>query len=303
MLAVEHIKEQSISKETLSRCQISDNYLNPIYESVRDRNNKFPAFHLKKGLLFKRTYDKEPQEYRSVIAVPDILLPSVIHCLHKSLSHPSFTTTLRNFESYCYHRQARRFVKEYVRSCVTCALAGKINVRKIKTGTEQTMKPTGPRQCVYMDLLPFPKAEFRYILSAVDAYSQYIMTVPLKDKSGTSVLQGILSIFSSMGLYRQPYLDNETSFTKASKTLIKTLPVEIHYSVPYAHHQNSAETTIKLFKKSFLKLLYDSENPSSNADWCTALPAVTQAVNRQVVLSLVMTREALHFNSPSEYYP
>ncbi len=101
------------------------------------------------------------------------------------------------------------------------------------------------------------------------------MTVPLKDKTGTSVLQGILSIFSSMGLYRQLYLDNETSFTKASKTLIKTLPVEIHYSVPYAHHQNSAETTIKLFKKSFLKLLYDCENPSSNADWCTVLPYKT----------------------------
>jgi IS30 family transposase len=114
--------------------------------------------------------------------------------------------------------------------------------------------------------LAFSETEFQYILFAVDAYSQYIMTVPLKDKTGTSVLQGILSIFSSMGLYRQLYLDNETSFTKASKTLVKTLPVEIYYSVPYAHHQNSAETTIKLFKKSFWKLLYDSENPSSNAD-------------------------------------
>ncbi len=174
LLASERIKEQSISKETLSRCQISDDYLNPIYESVRDRNNEFPAFHLTKGILFKRTYNKELQEYRSVIAVPNILLPSVIHSLHKSLSHPSFTTTLRNFESYYYHRQARRFVKEYIRSCVTCALAGKIDVRKIETGTKRTMKPTGPRQCVYMDLLPFPKAEFQYILFAVDAYSQIL---------------------------------------------------------------------------------------------------------------------------------
>ncbi len=44
VLAVEHIKEQSISKETLSRCQISDDYLNSIYESVRDRNKNFPRF-------------------------------------------------------------------------------------------------------------------------------------------------------------------------------------------------------------------------------------------------------------------
>jgi hypothetical protein len=33
------------------------------------------------------------------------------------------------------------------------------------------------------------------------------------------------------------------------------------------------------------------------------LPTVTQSVNRQVILSLGMTRESLHFNSPTEFYP
>jgi dUTPase len=303
LLAVDHIKEQSISKEILSRCQISDDYLNQIYESVRETDNDFPAFHLTKGVLFKRTYDTKLHEYKSGIALPDILLPSVIHNLHKSLGHASVTSTQRNFQSYYYHRKARKFIKEYVKSCVTCVLAGKMYIRKIITGPERTMKPTGPRQCVYMDLLPFPKAEFQYILLAVDAYSQYIMTVPLKDKSGSSALQGILSIFSTMGLYRQLYLDNETSFMKASKTLVKTIPVEIHYSVPYAHHQNSAETTIKNFKKCFIKLLYESKNPKEKTDWCTVLSTVTRSVNRQVILSLGMTRESLHFNSPTEFYP
>jgi hypothetical protein len=93
LLAVEHIKEQSISKETLSKCQMSDDYLNLIYESVRFQENEFPAFHLTKGVLFKRIYDRELQEHNSVIALPDLLLPSVLHSLHKSLGHPSYTTT------------------------------------------------------------------------------------------------------------------------------------------------------------------------------------------------------------------
>ena len=47
----------------------------------------------------------------------------------------------------------------------------------------------------------------------------------------------------------------------------------------------------------------DSENPSSNSDWSLILPTVTQAVNRQMIHSLGITRESLHFNSPSEYFP
>jgi hypothetical protein len=107
------------------------------------------------------------------------------------LGHASVTSTQINFQSYYYHRKARKFIKEYVKICVTCVPAGKIYIRKIITCPERAMKPTGPRQCVYMDLLPFSKAEFQYILLAVDAYSQYIMTVPLKDKSGSSARQGI----------------------------------------------------------------------------------------------------------------
>ena len=89
-----------------------------------------------------------------------------------------------------------------------------------------------------------------------------------------------------------------------AKTLCKILPVEIHYSVPYAHFQNSAETHVKLFKKGFLKALYndDSNLENVNPNWDLLLPTVTQAVNRQLVLSLGLTRETLHFNMPSSYY-
>jgi len=74
-------------------------------------------------------------------------------------------------------------------------------------------------------------------------------------------------------------------------------------AAPYAHHQNTCEVSIKLFKKSFMKLLHDSENPNGNTDWSLILPTITQAVNRQIVLSLGMTRESIHFNSPTEFYP
>jgi len=49
--------------------------------------------------------------------------------------------------------------------------------------------------------------------------------------------------------------------------------------------------------------MHDSENPNGKSDWYTILPTVTQSVNRQMGLSLGMTRESLHFNSPTEFYP
>ena len=83
----------------------------------------------------------------------------------------------------------------------------------------------------------------------------------------------ILSVFSTAGSYSKIYFDNEPSFASVAKTLCKILPVEIHYSVPYAHFQNSAETHVKLFKKCFLKALYDDDsnletvNPNWNQGW------------------------------------
>ena len=188
---------------------------------------------------------------------------------------------------------------------MTCNIAGKIDVKKVTVGPHRTMVPTAPRQCMYIDLLHCPKGRFQYILFCLDAYSQFLMTVPLMNRSGAAVLQAILSVFSTFGTYSQVYFDNEPSFASVAKVLCKIMPVEIHYSVPYAHFQNSAETHVKLFKKCFLKSLYDDDTnlETSTQNWDLLLPTVTQAVNRQLVLNLGLTRENLHFNSPSCFYP
>ena len=50
-----------------------------------------------------------------------------------------------------------------------------------------------------------PKAEFSYILFGLDAYSQYVYALPLKDKTAFSVLQGFLSLFATVGWYDALY--------------------------------------------------------------------------------------------------
>jgi hypothetical protein len=60
------------------------------------------------------------------------------------------------------------------------------------------MKPTRPRQYLYADLIPMFKGTFSYILFALDAYSQYVYAIPLKDKTAASVLQGFLAILAPL---------------------------------------------------------------------------------------------------------
>jgi hypothetical protein len=230
-------------------------------------------------------------------------VPSVIHEIHTTLGHPSATATIKNFQAYYYHRHAAKLIRVHVRSCITCAFAGKYDIRKAAPSADRTLQPTHPRQYLYCDVLPMPKGQFGYILFGLDAYSQYVYTIPMKDKTTTSVYNAFLTLFSTTGWYEALYLDNETSFQAAAKMLVKIAPIAVHYSTPYCHFQNNAENYIKSFKRCFLKMLNDPENPHHTSDWAQLLPTVTQALNRRVILSLGISREAIHFNSPSCYYP
>ena len=78
------------------------------------------------------------------------------------------------------------------------------------------------------------KSQFSYILFCLDAYSQYVYALPLKDKTAFSVLQGLLSLFATVGWYDSLYFDNETSFQKTAKILVKMALMSIHYSTPTA---------------------------------------------------------------------
>jgi hypothetical protein len=252
--------------KVFSLAQQSDDYLSVIFEGIKKGDTSYPKYEIKDSVLFRRIYDKHFNAEKYVICIPDELMPSVIHALHVTLGHPSATATVKNFQTYYFHRKAAKLIKGYVHSCLTCSYAGKYDVKKVKPSTERTLQPTRPRQHMYCDLIPMPKGQFTYILFGLDAYSQYIYAIPIRDKTANAVLQGFLSLFAITGWYESLYLDNESSFQKAAGMLVKIAPMTIHYSSPYCHFQNNAENYIKSFKRTFLKILNDLENPQENKD-------------------------------------
>jgi Integrase zinc binding domain len=126
-------------------------------------------------------------------------MPSVIHTLHQALGHPTVSSTLQNFQHYYYHHKAKPLITDYVQACLTCKYAHIQDLKKSVPSAERIRQPTRPRQHLYCDLIPMPKGQYSYILFCLDAYSQYVYALPLKDKSAPSVLQGFLSLFATTG--------------------------------------------------------------------------------------------------------
>lgn len=303
VISVDLIKDQTMTRTMLAQTQQADDYLSTVRDRVGTQENPFPNFFIKNQVLYKKYMPTGSLGERHVICLPDVLLPSVIHSLHVNLGHSSFTVTKRNFEQYYYSHNSTRMIKSYVQSCVTCALAHKFDIKKTVPETSRSLVPNRPRQYIYCDLIPMYRGVFSYILFCLDAYSQYIYAIPVKDKTAASCLQGFLSLFASTGWPEAIYMDNESSFQKTAKLLVKMAPIKVLYSTPYCQFQNWSENYIKNFKKGFLKLLNDAENPQDNADWPLLLPTVTQALNRQVIPNVGLTREAIHFNMDTDFYP
>ena len=304
VISVDLLKNQSMTRTMLAQTQQGDDYLGVIREMVGRKDTSFPAknFFIKDQVLYKKCTSSQGE--RHVICLPDVLLPAVIHFLHVNLGHSTFTVTKRNFEHYYYNRNATRLIKSYVQACVTCALSHKFDIHKGTPATKRSLEPVRPRQYMYCDILPMQSAgAMNHILFCLDAYSQFVYAIPMRDKKADSVLQGLLSVFASSGWPEAIYMDNETSFRSAGKQLVKVAPVKILYSVPYCQFQNWSENYIKNFKKSLIKLLTDAENTHLSDEWHLLLPAVTQALNRQVIPGVGLTRESIHFNMVTHFHP
>ena len=84
-----------------------------------------------------------------------------------------------------------------------------------------------PLDVIHMDLadvnrLNPDKKRYRYpfILVAVDAFSNYTVLVPVKDKSADSVLNGIKNAFSQFGIKKKTKDVSDESFKRKSKRAI-----------------------------------------------------------------------------------
>ena len=79
------------------------------------------------------------------------------------------------------------------------------------------MDVNGPMDRLHIDLVgPFPRSNgYAWILMCIDAYSRYLIAVPLRDKSAVVVANAIMGrVFCNMWIYRQIITTLGTKFQK-----------------------------------------------------------------------------------------
>ena len=99
---------------------------------------------------------------------------------------------------YVFHPSLRYIVKDVTRSCDHCLRTKPYSVSKSPPILRiQSQKPF---EKVHIDILQLPQSKFgyKYVLNAVDQYSKWLASQPLKDKTSQSVANAFAKIVASL---------------------------------------------------------------------------------------------------------
>ena len=107
-------------------------------------------------------------------------------------------------------------IREYCKSCTTCQKT--VTKGRISTAPFDSISvTTTPFDVVSENLIgpmnPPSKENHRYILTVVDHATRYPQAVPFLDKTSDAVADGLISIFSRLGIPRKIITDQGKQFT------------------------------------------------------------------------------------------
>ena len=151
-----------------------------------------------------------------------------------------------------------KYITEHVQACIRCMK------------NHSTLKsPSNPLQPlpvitkvwfrVGMDLTgPLIESNgYKYILTVIDHFTQWLETRPLRNKEAKEVARGIFSIYCRQGAPVQIISDNGTEFTnKLYKELHEFYNCKLIFSSPYHPQTNGlVESSHKALKRSLIKTL------------------------------------------------
>ena len=73
------------------------------------------------GLLYKELQTSTDTKF--LLCMPSLILPNVVHILHKQLNHPSIRKEKLNFRKYFYHPLSSTLIQGLNTSCPTCHIS------------------------------------------------------------------------------------------------------------------------------------------------------------------------------------
>lgn len=226
------LKRRQKEDDTLEACRTKVGQV----QSTKDGSKI--SFYFSKGVLCRRYEQKGRKSFKQVV-VPKILRTYVLEIAHDSAlaGHQGIKrTTDRVLEAF-YWPGIQADVKRFVKSCDACQRAApKGRLKKAPLGRMPIID--APFERVAIDLIgPLSSTSEngnRYILTMVDFATRYPDAVALPSCDSRSVAEGLLEIFSRVGLPRQILSDRGATFTSGlMQELTQLLSIQKLHTTPY----------------------------------------------------------------------
>ena len=261
--------------------QTGDRYFGRVYEDCRYKDGN--QFVIMDNLLYK------PLNNHYRLCVPTILLEKVIRRLHKSLLHCSKRKSKKTFRKYFFHPLAEIYITNYADRCVTCQCnsISQIPGKSLINGKPFIAKSS--REILDISVIyNLPKSEnYSNILLLVDRYTNYCISLPIRDLACSTLEQSLNIVFSTIGFPRYVQTDCNRDLNNALLKLTGFIPFGIC---------SSKDTNIKIEDK-LKKYIYDEDLDLYKSNWASLLPFAMDKINKLQIDGSHMTREEFFFKS------
>lgn len=228
----------------------------------------------------KRT--KHLDHYQLVL--PDTMIKTVIQLYHDSpmSGHAGITDTLDRVKEHYFFQRMGPLITDYVRSCQECQKR-KLTKYHTKSGITAYPQPKQPFEVWQVDLFgPLPPSTgqgFTYVLTCIDMFSRYLVTIPLANKDTLSVASGLIQLFTKYGTCKTLISDMGTEFTsKCMKEICRHLHIPQEFTPSFVH---SCLGMCERSHKTLAERLTPYVNGKCN-NWIEVLSSVTFSFNQSV---------------------
>ena len=210
----------------------ADPDLSPFW-AIRDQ------LHIAEGLLC----------YDSRILVPESMQQPILNLLHES--HQGSSKTKARARQIIYWPGMNQQIDNMIMKCGICL---KFRNDQIKEPMQPHIAPELAWQKVGSDIMNFKGKDY---LVVVDYFSKYPELSPLKDKTASTIIMKLKSIFARHGIPGILMSDNMPYASSEFRTFAKEWGIELHTSSPlYPQSNGQAERFVQTLKR-FLKKAYE----------------------------------------------
>ena len=256
----------------------------PMIRNIRENINKRKGFKIVNDILFKTSLDRVLKKTKYHLVIPDKLTSALAMSAHIDLGHAGGSTAYKYLKNMYFNNKMHDACMQATRQCVACNLNNVQTIYRQNLGTERTLEPEYPRQCVSTDLainLPETSKGYKHVLLVVDLFSGLLATGALKTKTSQEVLECFNNIWlQQMGLPEAVYSDSGMEFLGNFGNFMLQNGVAVHSSMPHTPSQNgSSEIMVRNLKLRLGRSLTQQKLYREEKEWTELLPLITMQLN------------------------